>query len=230
MNAHLQQLIDAVGNLNEITLFVIFILGLVYAFGGYILFRIELVINGLMVGTLLGIVLLAAFRPVPTGMDFFVAALAGAVLGALASWFLYRLIFALLAGGSVTLCIVAIFGNPYSVGVWILAGLAGLGVAILSCIYTRQIVIFLFGLWGGATAVASSAAIMAGGPDKLIDKLIGSQRQVWLAVLLAVLVLTVSAGGMYTQVVIARKFRSSLAPKPKAKPKKRSPKRRASHA
>lgn len=136
---------------------------LTVCFLGYPLFRVLLVVGGALVGGLLGCALMTAIRTHPTGLDFFVLGFGCAVLVGMASWWLYRLMFALGSGAGILMMFAGLAGGQ-SAG-WVLGLVAGLTAAVLAAVYMRFFVILMSGLSGGLAAAGCIAVLLSGLAD-----------------------------------------------------------------
>ncbi|MCE5277022.1 MAG: hypothetical protein ABFD92_14900 [Planctomycetaceae bacterium] len=183
--------------------------GLLLCFLGYPLLRIQLVMAGLVGGILLGAISAAALYTQPTGTDYLIFCLAGAILLGLLSWFLYRLVLglAVLAGAT---ALTATLMN-YTHTSWIVGGLIGLVLALLVFVYTRPLVIVLTGVSGSVNAVlaATLLAVGAAGPEDLWQVFRGN---VLTGIIAAGAAFVLAALGLYCQFRLARKYRMWMAP------------------
>jgi len=210
----LEQLVFGFLDSGGVALFMVMLSGLLYCFFGYVLFRVLLAFWGLQAGAMLGYLLMVWRLGQPNVLDIFVGCGACAVLLALLSWFCCRLVFSASAGVAAWAMALQVLGGASSTGAWVLGVPAGLVLAVLALIYTRPIVIFLFGLFGGCAAVLCGGAAIAGGLGSLTAATVGPDRKIWLLLLLVLSGIVVSAAGMYSQSHLARLFRSAMAPGP----------------
>jgi len=197
----------------RLVLILVLLVSLLYCFFGYALFRALLVLWAAAAGAVIGGLLVHAFLPLPGGLDALVGGGACAVLLALASWFFYRLIFALGVGAMVMGLLPAIFDST-AVWPWAIGAVLGLVAAIAAFVFLRQIIIFIFGLSGSVKAVMCGALLATGGTDALRRATSGPEGHPWLVGLLAVLALVLAVAGMWSQTRLAGLLRTSLTPKP----------------
>lgn len=184
---------------------------LLNCFAGYILFRVLLALWGALMGAVLAAALLAGLRENPGALDFIVAGGAGAVLLALAAWYLYRLVFAaVLALGVFQVAWAVSGGRPSAAGLTLTLVLAVLAV-FLGLFRTRLLVIVYTAVAGGIGAAVAGVALLAGGTAL---QAAGAQpgEHVPVLVALAALMVVLPILGMVTQLGLARNVRSPLAP------------------
>lgn len=141
--------------------------GLIACFVGYPLFRVQLAVIALICGAVLGGILVEWQFDHPRGIDYFVICTALGLLGSLAAWFLYRLVFSLLVFGAITAVSCGLFvsitsASPANAWPWVVGALIGLGPAAVAFVYVRKVFIFLSGLLGALLAVFSAATCIAG--------------------------------------------------------------------
>lgn len=184
----------------------------VLCFLGYVLFRINLVVAGVLLGGFLGYLVLCTWRPQAPGRDYLVLCTALAGLLGLGGWFLYRLAFALYVASAVVVAGAFLVGRFQSVGGWILAAVVGVPLGFLAFVYVRQIVIFATGLSGGLGAVLNALVMVVGGSDNVGALFGGPRRPVGLLLALAAVGIGLAAAGMYVQSRLAGIFRQTFMP------------------
>jgi hypothetical protein len=136
------------------------LLGLGHCFLGYVLFRITLAIDAMVVGWMLGGAVAALFRE-PSPTDLFVAGVVGAVILAMLAWLLFRMVFALGAGAAVALLVATAFGEPVSTGAWVAGIIIGLIVAVICYAEMRKLVVLVTAIGGAMLTVAAGGALLA---------------------------------------------------------------------
>ncbi|MCE5325800.1 MAG: DUF4203 domain-containing protein [Planctomycetaceae bacterium] len=185
---------------------------LLVCFLGYPLLRIQLVMAGLVGGVLLGLIAASALYGQPSGADYLIFCLAGAILLGLLSWFLYRVVLGLAVLAGVT-GLAAMLMNYTHAG-WVVGGLAGLVLAVLVFIYTRPLVIVLTSV-NGSMAAALAATMLVTGASAPEDLLAAFRRNVATVVIAAGAALVLAALGLYCQFRLARKYRMWMSPEQK---------------
>lgn len=181
--------------------------GLATCLLGYLIIRVNLVIVGVLIGAWGG-AMLALWRaqgrglPMPSGADLFVLCGSLSVIGAVASWYAWRLVLSLATAGAVCLAMVYLrfgFNEPPPSQAWLIGGVTGVIAGLAVLIWTRRLIVILSALAGAAVAVGSAALVLTEGQEGL---------KVWLGspkldvVPLAVLVgaiFALAAGGMRLQ-------------------------------
>ena len=208
----MEQLISPFAGVGGAGLLVLMVVGLLYCFFGYALFRVLLVLAALAAGAMLGFALMAWRVGAPNGLDILIGCGACSILLALLAWFWYRVFFSLGAGMWGWAMTFSVFGAAPSSWVSVPGVLVGLALAVLAFMYTRQLVVFLFSLLGGAQAVVCGAALVAGGTAPLSAATVGPDGNIWLLLLVILSGIVVSVAGMYLQLRLARLFRRAMTP------------------
>ena len=188
---------------------------LLFCLVGYILFRLELAAASLAAGIAIGAGLIAWRYASPSGVDYLVICSALGVLMMLMSWFLYRLAFGLLvlaASVGISLLIALMYTAAALGDVWpyIIGALVGLPLGCLAHIYTKPVFIFLSAM-GGAILAIFCGAIVAGGPEAILDPR-WSIKNAIIATLLLGAGIGIGIAGMRTQNYLARILRTAFAP------------------
>lgn len=136
----------------------VLLLSLCHCFFGYILFRVNLAIDGLLVGIWMGGAIMMLKKTDASGMDVFVASCVCGVLLTLLAWNFYRLLFAVGAAGAVYVAVSGAFGLPATMGGAILGVIAALITLAYAYVNAKKLVVYITSIFG---AVACSLAIMA---------------------------------------------------------------------
>jgi len=190
--------------------------GLLHTFLGYVSLRVNLVLNGIGGGVLLGIVLVAWQRSEPSGADYAIVCTAlGVVLGVV-GWLLWRPILALTTMAVVTnAAIVAamlVRGGDVSLWLWFLTGLLGLFAGIGVLIYTRIIVILgtaIVGAFGTVLALTLLIVGLATSPGRAMEVM---RSQLWIPITALVVFMALAFAGVQVQRRLARSFGSIYMP------------------
>ncbi len=195
---------------------VIMLWGLANCLIGYGIFRISMVVTGLIAGVCGGMYIvlkLKAGAGIITGIDYLVACSVLALLAGLATWFLYRVCFALMVAASVTLIMVySVLQNSGSVGVWAIGGMVGLAAGGIALLLPRIMIILITSIAGSAVAAVAGMMIVIGGEfAKLLAMAKDGdiQDQVWLAAGIAA---GLFVAGVCVQALIVRNVRLVWAP------------------
>lgn len=170
--------------------------GLANCFLGYYLFRLVLVVNGLLLGAAAGAAMVTWLRPMPMAMDYLIACGGLAVLLALMAWLMWRVALALFVFGGSAAALGTV-GGPGGAAVGVLIGLA---LAIGVFVAARGIIIVITAIIGASTAAACVGSL-AVGPHHPFPA--------WAMLL----VLPLAAVGIVFQRKVSRK-RSALTPQP----------------
>ncbi len=186
------------------------IISLMQCFFGYVLFRLTLVISGIVAGYALGemamVRYLAFIRPDPSHMDLVVFGLLCAVLLGLASWFLYRG-FAALFVGLWGLSAVLFLLLEFSPGLaWTLGIVTALILAAVVLVYTRPIIMGFTALSGGAGVAVYGATLLT---------LEGWTEVWWGIAVVAAISLALAVAGYLFQKRTYRAIALGFAPEPK---------------
>lgn len=208
----LARLQEMLGHADVLVLFAAMVWAAVLCFLGYVLFRVNLVIAGVLLGGIIGYLVLSIHRPQAPGRDYFVLCTALAALLGLGGWFLYRLAFALYVASAVAVAGAFLLGRFESVGGWIVGAVVGIPLGVLAFVYVRQIVIFATGLAGGVGAVFNALAMIVGGLENVGALFRGPRRAVGLLMALAAVGIGLAAVGMYVQSRLAGIFRQTFMP------------------
>ncbi|HNX27730.1 MAG TPA: hypothetical protein PKK48_10020 [Phycisphaerae bacterium] len=147
-----------------ITASLVLLLSLCHCFFGYILFRINLLIDGLLVGLWLGAAIITFKKADASGLDIFVASGVCGVLLAILAWNFYRLLFAVGAAGAVYVAVCGVFGLPASTGGIILGIIAALIMLAYAYANAKKLVVYITGIAGAAAFSLAVMAIWAGRP------------------------------------------------------------------
>lgn len=188
------------------------LLGLLHCFLGYPLLRLLLMAVAACMGVALGCHIVSLASAQPRGLDYLVACGSATIVLVLASWFLYRIVLALLVAGGTGFAVVQLLGS--STGALIAAGVAGLVLAALLFVYLRPIVIALTAIGGAAQTVLLGAALI---DPPLADPQFIAQQPLALGLAIGCGVL-LAVGGAWTQRRMVRLWGGALAPKHKPKP------------
>ncbi len=203
------------GLLSATSLIGIMFASLLFSLFGYIFFRVELATSALAAGIGIGAGLVAWRYSSPSGVDYLVICSALGVLMMLMGWFLYRLAFGLLvmaASVGVSLLVALMYTSAALDDVWpyVIGALVGLPLGSLAYIYTKPVFIFLSAM-GGAILAIFCGAIVAGGPEAILDPR-WSIKNAIIATLLLGAGIGIGIAGMRTQNYLARILRTAFAP------------------
>jgi hypothetical protein len=174
-------------------------LALANCLGGYFLFRILLIFNGGLMGVYLSAALVTWLRNAPTGPDYAIACLAGGIIFAMCSWYLYRLLFALFVAGAGGFWLAQTLASSATLTTAIVISiLFALLLMALSFHFAKDWVIF-------ATAITGAIGLV---------EIAGLDRWGLGASLAGVACLTII--GAFTQYSLAGKYRSRWSPNPRS--------------
>lgn len=174
-------------------------LALANCLGGYFLFRILLIFNGGLIGVYLSAALVTWLRNAPTGPDYAIACLAGGIIFAMCSWYLYRLLFALFVAGAGGFWLAQTSVSSATLTTTIVVSvLFALLLMALSFHFAKDWVIF-------ATALAGAIGLV---------EIVGLDRWGFMAPLAGVTCLTLI--GTFTQYSLTGKYRSRWSPNPRS--------------
>jgi len=120
-------------------------------FFGYRIFRIVLVIQGVLIGGLFGAIIIGLMAQSKGGI--IIGAILGAVIGGLINWYLYMIgVFLMSFGTGFTIGTVLLLLLTKSVGIAFVMGLIlGLVAGVLSCMFLVPVVIVITAVNGGST-------------------------------------------------------------------------------
>ncbi|MFP4052350.1 MAG: hypothetical protein ACLFV7_00630 [Phycisphaerae bacterium] len=188
------------------------ILSLLQCFFGYVLFRLTLVIWGIVTGYAIGEMALLHYlrflRPDPSHMDLVVFGLLCAVLLGLASWFLYRGFAALFVGLWGLSAVLFVLGEHSAGLAWTLGSVTGLALAAVVLVHTRPIIMGFTALTGGTAAVIYGAILMT----------FEGWLEVWWGIAIVVgVALALAVAGYLFQKRTYRALALGFAPEPKRK-------------
>ncbi|HDZ22894.1 hypothetical protein LCGC14_0019150 [marine sediment metagenome] len=196
-------------DLHAVVLVVMILWGLATCLLGYPLFRVVLVVYGVLAGVAGGIDLVGAIRENPSIVACVVAAAVLGVLGGLIAWRLCRLAFALvmawMAMALAAWLVGWVTGAPDRRVVWVIGGLVGAGVGLLAYHYLRSVIIFATGLSGGVMTVYAAALLVHGihNGEGLKEALLGPKGHPWVGFLLLLVAAGLTGVGMAVQSKLA---------------------------
>ncbi len=204
-------------------MFLLFVAGLWLCCLGYASFRVQLTIEGLVLGVLLVHVPLAMWGAQLSGPACFLIYAAGGAALAAAAWFFFR--------AYVSLTVLALAVGIYvaispSLAAGIIFGLViGLGLAVLAWLFTRTLVIVSTALCGAVVAVGAGSAVVA---PTLWPRLAAAPAENVPAIIaLALAAAALAFGGAYVQLRYTSRLRIALAPPEEPAKAKPAPKRKA---
>ncbi len=211
----LRQLMDFFQDINPAIMFLLILWSLINCFLGYLIFRILLAVNGLILGGIIGSLILAGCLAAPTAMGGFMAALAGGTLLALLAWFAGRAAFVLMVGFCAVVLVMTAVG-------WILGILLGLIVCAIVYSHFKPTVFYVTAVTGAAGSIFYAAALAAGRRASLWSKLFEQPGRAWLVVLLLLIAAALAVAGAFVQRRLAPVIRTSLTPLSLIKKRRRS--------
>jgi hypothetical protein len=206
----------------EINAFMLLVLvagGLATCLLGYPLFRVLLAAFGLMAGIAGGMDVAHLARGAdPATLDFAVACVVLGGVGLLLAWFACRVAFSMAAGWLVATQVQAltgvITGSPDGAMVWVIGLLLGLAVGVLAYGYMRTAVIATSSIVGAVIAVYAITLLLFGvrSGEALLNSTFGQGRS-WVAWLLVLIAVGLSAVGMWLQTQLADAVGDRFMPK-----------------
>ncbi len=196
---------------------------LVNCFGGYPLFRVVLVIHGVLGGWATGAVIATWLRAEPAAADYAIAGGAMAVLLGMTAWFVCRAAFAVGVFWLTMVTIAQLTVNP-GTGAWIVSGLLGIVAGIAAYRQLRNAIIFITAVCGAVVLVLAGALLCTGGQGwgDLMNTIFAEHR-VWLAWLLSIVALVLAGAGIFAQAQLAELVSDVYMPRERGKKRTRRP-------
>jgi hypothetical protein len=213
-----QQATDALEGLVYAAVFLNVLWGLALCLLGYPLFRVHLVITGLVLGTVAGAAAAMAVVAESAGIDYLIACSAGAILLAMAFWFFYRGLVGVHAALAVFAVTGGLLGWPQAPWQWVLWALPALAAAIAAMIWARPVLVFITAVTGAALVVWSAMMMVAG--HEWVEAWEASpfaDGKALATLAMAVAAVLLAAGGGWVQWKLMKLLRVSLAPPEKKK-------------
>ena len=187
---------------------------LLSCFAGYLLFRVQLAIGGLLAGAMLGAFLVGLLVPGAPVILMVIAAVVCALPLAYFGYRYYQILLAVQVFATVAMAFVVFVAGAgmatanisdnalpaAPVSAWVFGVLFGLCFAVLAYMFARHLVVISTGLWGGFVTTACVLALLA--LDGVYDPigLIGSPAvAVWMLIAAGIAWLVLAAGGIAVQ-------------------------------
>jgi len=206
-------------DINAFLLMMLVVGGLATCLLGYPLFRVLLAGFGLLAGIAGGMDVAHLARGAsPATLDFAVACIVLGAVGLLLAWFACRVTFSLAAGWLVaaqTQALVGVItGSPDGALVWVIGLLLGLAAGVLAYGYLRTAVIAASSIIGAVITVYAITLLLFGvrNGEALLNSTFGQGRS-WVAWLLVLIAVGLSAVGMWLQAQLADAVGDRFMPK-----------------
>ena len=211
---------------------------LLSCFLGYLVFRVELALAGLLMGGIFSVLAVGRIFEHPPLLLSVAAGLIGAPVLSYACWRLYRGFFGAWVFFGVTLAFaffaaaqrwrIDLIGAGELPGPtaadWVFGVLFGVCAAIIACMWAKHMIILLNGLWGGFTAVFWLAVVVTGSGEGPLELVISQRMGLWLLAALLIAAGGLSIAGMWCQYKVTAWLSVRFA---KPEPTDRAPARNA---
>ncbi len=133
----------------------------------------------------------------PSGADLFVLCGSLSIMGAVFSWYAYRIVLGVLTAAAVCAAIIFFyFGFPAPPHALLVGGVPGLIVGLAVLIWTRRLVVVFSAIFGAAVTVISAALVLTAGQQGLQNWIGAPKTDMTPVVVLVGAIIALAAGGI----------------------------------